>query len=341
VNLQIGRLEGGPSEWDSFVRLQADWTHFHLAGWMPVMQSALGHECIYLTARDDSDGIVGVLPLVRVKSVVFGHFLVSMPFLNYGGPLGDDASVKQLTETAVELADRDSVKLLQLRSRFPLPLSLPVSHHKVTTLLDLPDDADQLWSSFPSKLRTKIRRPEKDGVEMRFGADQVEPFYGVFAHHMRDLGTPTHALRLFESIRDQFADSIIVGCAYYRDRPIACGFGFCWEREFEMTWSCALREFRTLRANMLLYWSFMRETVTRGINLFNFGRSTPQSGTHGFKQQWGSRDEALNWYYHSRSGEQAAPSPDDSAFSWGPRMWQRLPRTVANALGPRIVRYIP
>ena len=338
---RIGRLESSPSEWDSFVRSQGDSTHFHLAGWMRVMQSALGHECIYLAARDDRDGIVGVLPLVRVKSVIFGHFLVSMPFLNYGGPLGDEASVKALTEAAVQLADRDAVKLLQLRSRVPLPIALPVSHQKVTTLLDLPDDADQLWESFPSKLRTKIRRPEKDGVEVRFGTDQIEPFHAVFATHMRDLGTPTHALRLFESIRDQFADSIIVGCAYFRHRPIACGLGFCWGREFEMTWSCALREFRTLRANMLLYWSFMRETVARGINLFNFGRSTPESGTHGFKQQWGSRDQALHWYYHSRSGERAAPSPDDGAYSWGPRIWQRLPRRVANALGPHVVRYIP
>jgi serine/alanine adding enzyme len=339
---RVQRLEGDTGRWDTFVRKQPGWTHFHLAGWKSVMESALGHECLYLMAVEDDGEISGVLPLVRVRSLLFGHFLVSMPFLNYGGPLGDPASVERLTAAAIELADRDSAKLLQLRCRDVVPgLSLPVSHHKITTLLDLPAAEEELWSSFPSKLRTKIRRPEKDGVEMRFGADQVEPFYDVFAPHMRDLGTPTHALRLFESIREQFPDSVMVGCAYHDDRPIACGFGFCWEREFEMAWSCALREFKTLRANMLLYWSFMREAIARGISTFNFGRSTPDSGTHGFKQQWGSRDEPLNWYYHSRSGEKAAPSPDDSAYSWGPRIWRRLPSVVAAALGPRIVRYIP
>ena len=39
--------------------------------------------------------------------------------------------------------------------------------------------------------------------------------------------------------------------------------------------------------------------------------------------------------------EAATPSPDDGAFSWGPRLWRRLPLPVATALGPSIVRYIP
>jgi lipid II:glycine glycyltransferase (peptidoglycan interpeptide bridge formation enzyme) len=218
---------------------------------------------------------------------------------------------------------------------------MPVSHHKLTTILDLPDDPDTLWASFPSKLRTKVRRPEKDGVSMRFGQDQVEPFFGIFSHHMRDLGTPTHSARLFRTIYDLFGDDVLVGCAYFEGRPIACGFGFCWNGEFEMTWSCALREFKTLRANMALYWAFMREAIGRGVRVFNFGRSTPGSGTHEFKLGWGARDEPLHWYYHSRSGLAAAPSPDDGAYSWGPRLWRKLPTPVATAVGPRIVRFIP
>ncbi len=80
----------------------------------------------------------------------------------------------------------------------------------------------------------------------------------------------------------------------------------------------------------------------QGIKVFNFGRCTPEGGTHRFKKQWGSRDEPLYWYQHSRGGAQVAtPSPDDGAFSWGPRIWKKLPLPLATALGPRIVRYIP
>ena len=337
----VDRLDDPGLEWDGFVRSQSGWTHFHLSGWKHVMESALGHECFYLAARGEGGQLTAVLPLVRVRSLLFGHYIVSMPFFNYGGPLGEPGAVRQLVDYAVELADGDSAKLLQFRSRYPLELELPVSHRKLTTLLDLGTDPDTLWESFPSKLRTKVRRPEKDGVRVQFGSAELEPFFRIFSHHMRDLGTPTHSARLFETIGEVFGDDVLVGCAYFDGRPIACGFGVCWNHEFEMTWSCALREFKTLRANMALYWAFMREAIGRGVRVFNFGRSTPGSGTHQFKLGWGARDEPLHWYYHSRSGLAAAPSPDDGAYSWGPRLWRKLPTSLATAIGPRIVRCIP
>lgn len=304
------------------------------------MESALGHECVYLAAFD-ADELVGVLPLVRVKSLLFGHYLVSMPFLNYGGPLGTPAAVDALAEHASGLARESAVKLLQVRNRTPLSIDWPVGLHKVATILDLPADEDVLWKSFPGKVRTDIRRPDKEGVSVSFGPERLDDFHYVFAHHMRDLGTPTHSRELFASILEQFPDSALVGCAYYEGRPVACGFGFIWDDEFEMTWASALREHKRLRANMGLYWAFMQEAIRRGARRFNFGRSTPNSGTHAFKLQWGSVDQPLHWYYRSRSGVQGAPSPQDEAYAWGPRIWRKLPVAVATALGPRVVRYIP
>jgi serine/alanine adding enzyme len=140
-----------------------------------------------------------------------------------------------------------------------------------------------------------------------------------------------------------FPESARFGCAYLGGRPIACGAGFLWNGEFEMTWASALAGHKKLSANMALYWAFMERAIADGAHLFNFGRCTPGGGTHRFKQQWGSRDETLWWYQHTPGTAAAAstPSPDDGAFSWGPRMWKRLPVPVATALGPHIVRYIP
>jgi FemAB-related protein (PEP-CTERM system-associated) len=282
-----------------------------------------------------------VLPLVRVKSVMFGHYLVSMPFLNYGGPLGGDCAITALASHAADLAARDGVRLLELRSRVPLPVSLPVSHRKITVLLDLPSDAALLWKHLDAKVRSQVRRPQKEGVTVRFGPDQVGPFFEVFAQHMRDLGTPTQPRRLFDAIADVFGDDAWFGCAYLDERPVACGCGFRWANEFEMTWASALVEHKRLAPNMLLYWSFMERAIGEGLTLFNFGRCTPDSGTHRFKRQWGSRDEMLWWYGASAQEGAATPSPHDASYSWGPRLWKRLPTPVATALGPHIVRYIP
>lgn len=338
---EVRNFDGAPAEWDAFGARQAGWTHFHRYGWREVMQTALGHETIYLAAR--SDGVLeGILPLVRVRSLLFGHYLVSMPFVNYGGPLGSAEAVRALTTEASRVADASGVKLLELRSARELPVELPVSHRKVTVVLDLPNDADALMKSFPAKLRSQVRRPDKEGVTYAVGSDQVAPFHAVFSRHMRDLGTPNLARGFFEAIARVFPDDAWFGCAWLGGKPIAAGAGFRWGTEFEMTWASALSEFSRTSANMGLYRAFMERAISAGCARFNFGRCTPGSGTHRYKRQWGGQDEPLWWYQHTAGGAPAAtPSPDQGAFSWGPRIWKRLPLPVATALGPRIVRLIP
>jgi len=339
--IRVEKYAGTETAWDAFAATQQGYTHFHLLRWRTVISRVFGHECVYLAARAADGELVGVLPLVRVRSVVFGHYLVSMPFLNYGGPLGSEAGVRALVHEATELARRDDVKLLELRSKVPLPIDLPVSHRKVTMLLDLPDDPGVLLKNFSGKLRSQIRRPQKEGVVVAFGPEQVEPFYSVFSRHMRDLGTPTQSLAFFREIADGFPDDCWFGCAYLRGQPVAAGCGFHFEEEFEMTWASSLRQYNRESPNMLLYWAFMDRAIERGVKVFNFGRCTPRSGTHRFKMQWGSREQPLWWYGLAASAEVTTPSPNDSAFSWGPRLWRRLPTSIATAVGPSIVRYIP
>jgi FemAB-related protein (PEP-CTERM system-associated) len=348
MTIAVERFAGEQAEWDAFVQSVPDHTHCHLWGWKAVVERVLGHECVYLAARavDGGDGgrgrLLGVLPLVRVSSRLFGSYLVSMPFLNSGGPLGDEAAVQALVDHAVALAAKSHIQLLELRSRSPLPVDLPVSHRKITVIRDLtPGEPGKLWDSLRAKLRSQIRRPHREGITVRFGPDQAGPFFAVFSQHMRDLGTPTLPRRLFAALIETFPSDVWFGCAYRGDRPIAGGCGFAWAGEFEMTWAAALNEFSSLAPNMLLYWTFMERAAEHHLTAFNFGRCSPGSGTHRFKQQWGSRDVPL-WWYQRASGERVAtPSPDDRAFSWGPRMWKKLPLPIANILGPRVVRLIP
>lgn len=340
--MTVERFAGPPAAWDELVRRSSGWTPFHLYAWRHVLEQVFGHECLYLATRDRHGALSGILPLVRVKSLVFGHYLVSMPFVNYGGPLGEDAAIHELVAHAVEVAREDGVTLLELRSRRPLPLDLAVSHRKITVVRDLaPGDPDRLWRELPAKVRSQVRRPQKEGVEVRFGPDQVTPFFAVFSRHMRDLGTPTLPLRFFECLAETFPADVWFGCAYLASTPIACGCGFRWGGEFEMTWASARREYSRIAPNMLLYWTFIERAAREGLATFNFGRCTPGGSTHRFKQQWGGSDEPL-WWYQAAAGRRAAtPSPDEGAFALGPRLWRHLPLAFATALGPRIVRYIP
>jgi serine/alanine adding enzyme len=345
------------SEWDDCVR-DAGGTFCHLAGWHHVMAEVMGREPLYLGARDERGRLVGVLPLVSVRSVLFGHYLVSMPYLNYGGPLGPPGARRLLSRAALERARSHEVDLLELRSR-PAPPGGParngapggdvaevpglsVNERKVTVLLRLPDDPEVLWKEgLRSKVRSQVRRPMKEGLEVRFGTEQVGPFYQVFARNMRDLGTPVLPRRLFEALPSVFADAVRFACVYRHGEAVAAGCGFRFGGEFEITWASSLREHSRLAPNMLLYWRMMEKAIEDGAEVFNFGRCSPGGGTHRFKRQWGGEDELLPWVVWSGDGADATPNPDESRYRLATRVWRRLPLPVASALGPHLARRIP
>jgi len=313
----------------------------HLAGWREILSDVLGAECLYWIAADGDGEWQGVLPLVRVRSRIFGHYLISLPFLNDGGPLGSEAARDRLVQHAVAEARHTRADLLELRSRDAAAGDLPVSSRKITVLLPLPADPDVLFKQFPAKLRSQIRRPLKEGLTVRFGAEQREPFYEVFSRTMRDLGTPVLPRAFFDRIATTFPELALFGVVYRGEQPLAAGCGFVWRDEFEMTWAGALRESRPIAANMLLYWSFMQHAIARGIKVFNFGRCTPGGSTHRFKSQWCGKDVPLPWGQWSTQGVRATPSPERPVYRAAAAVWRRLPLAVVNRLGPLVARRLP
>ncbi len=339
--LGVCRFEGDGVAWDAFVAGADESTFCHLAGWRAVMGDVLGHECRYLVAQDATGRWCGVLPLVRVRSALLGHYLVSMPFLNAGGPLGTTAARTLLAEQARADARRHGVDLLELRTREPVPSSLRVAQRKVTVLLPLPSSRQELLAALPATRRRQIRHAAGQGLEARFGADQLDAFYDVFARNMRDLGTPVLPRALFARVATVFPHLVVFGAVYRGALPLAAGCGFAWRDEFELTWVSALREHRASAANMLLYASFMQQMIDRGVRVFNFGRSTPGSGPHHFKRQWGGTDVPLPWQQWSPRNVTATPSPERPVFRLATAVWRRLPLRIANRLGPVLARQIP
>jgi FemAB-related protein (PEP-CTERM system-associated) len=336
----ISPFAGSPDQWNSFVYARPEATGSHLFGWKRVVEDVYQHDCPYMIAQGPG-GMTGVLPLVDVRSLAFGRYLVSMPFLNGGGPIGSRAAVAGLARSAAELARERNSRLLELRATDTLPVDMTYAAEKVGCVLDLPADPEQLWTAFSSKLRSQVRRPQKEGVEMRFGDDQLEPFFTVFARNMRDLGSPTHPRAFFEAARKHLGDAITFGCAYLKGVPVAGGCAVSWRGEVEMTWASALREYNAASPNMLLYWSFIERAIRAGATRFNFGRCTPDSGSHRFKRQWGTVDVPLFWYRSSSRADAAPPRQDAGSLSLASRVWQRMPVPVATAIGARLRGGIP
>jgi FemAB-related protein (PEP-CTERM system-associated) len=327
-------------EWERFVNGRGDEAGYHAWGWQRVFENAFGHRCVYLLARR-GDSVAGVLPLVQIKSRLFGNSLTSLPFLNYGGVMADSPETgAALVERARhEAASRrcDHVELRHVAVQFP---HLPCKRHKVSMRVALAAD---LWERLDRKVRNQIRKAEKSGLVIeRGGLSLVADFYKVFARNMRDLGTPVYSRRLFEEVIRAFPDRSQLHIVRLKGEPVAAGFTYRTSAMVQLPWASSIREFNPLCPNVLLYWDAMQYAHTSGAGLFDMGRSTPNEGTFKFKAQWGGEPVPLHWEYELLT-EREMPnvSPANPKFQLAIALWQKLPLAVTTRVGPMIVRAIP
>jgi FemAB-related protein (PEP-CTERM system-associated) len=332
------------ARWDDFVANQQSSHACHLAGWASVIEQGCGQRPHYLLSESPGGEIDGVLPLARVRSLLFGDFLVSLPYLNYGGPCAPDPAVsKALVDTAVAMARRERVKYLELRLGRDGDFGLRVKSSKVAMCLALPENADTLWRSFTSKLRNKIQRPMRDGMAARMGAeDELDSFYHVFAINMRDLGTPVYSKGFFAAVLREFPGTARI-CTIYRDKaPVASGLVVGFKETLEVPWASSLRSLNASRPNTLLYWNLLKYACDAGYRVFDFGRSTPEGGTFQFKEQWGAKPQPLRWHYWMpNDGPLPELNPSNPKYRLSISVWKRLPVPLTRLIGPSIVRNIP
>jgi FemAB-related protein (PEP-CTERM system-associated) len=308
-----------------------------------VFETALGHRCHYLLASQGS-AVAGVLPLVEVRSRLFGRALSSLPYVNYGGVLSDDVSVRAaLVEEAASLARSRSLSYVVLRHRRRLFPQLPARDHKVTMLLPLARTREEMWASLDRKVRNQIRKAEKSDLTMLSGGlELLDDFYRVFARNMRDLGTPVYGRALFAAILSRFPDDARLHLVRIRGRTVAGALSYRFRDWIEVPSASSLREHRALCPNHLMYWSIIVQAVEGRCRVFDFGRSTPGDGTYHFKQQWGARQEQL-WWEYGLQPRAALPTDDrhSARFEATIKAWKRLPVGLARLIGPRIARYVP
>jgi FemAB-related protein (PEP-CTERM system-associated) len=339
----VVRRDGAYEKAVSYVSAHAAASAYHHPLWLEVIRRSFGHETSYLTA-ERAGRVVGVVPLVFFRSRIFGRFAVSMPFLNYGGILADDAGVrKSLLDGAIAETESKGGAHLELRHTERVFSELPARCHKVAMELRLARDVDTQWQTLDKKIRNQVRKAEKSDLDVQIGGDElVAPFYAVFARNMRDLGTPVYPVRFFREVMAALPDRARVLVVSAHGRPVAASLVHWNGHRVEVPWASALREFNPLCANVFLYWHMVRFAVERGLRVFDFGRSTPGEGTYLFKKQWGAEPRQLVWEYWTAPGREIPDfNPKSARFSRAVQAWQRLPVPVATLVGPFIVRNIP
>jgi len=103
-NIRVAEPAADRSKWQTYVENNPDSTIYHKWVWREIVEDVFKKKTYYLIAENESK-ISGVLPLVYFNSVLFGKFLVSYPYVNYGGILAENEDVQNdLIDYASNLA---------------------------------------------------------------------------------------------------------------------------------------------------------------------------------------------------------------------------------------------
>lgn len=344
IKLEI-LTEDGKEKWDQYVKQHEQGSIYHLTVWNSIINSCFDHKTINVLARKENGDICGVLPLVHMKSKLFGNSMYSLPYFNYGGILSDSPEIKKLLiQYAIEITETANAKYLQLRESEELSASdFSVSTSKVNMILSLPDSTEALGKLIGSKRRSQIKRPIREGVEHKIGGvELLDDFYYVFCKNMRDLGTPVYSKQFFHQIMTALPDNTKLCIVYWQNEAVSGGFLLTYKDKMEIPWASTLKHANKISVNMYLYWQILSYAIEQEFKQFDFGRSSIDAGTYKFKKQWGAEPQQCYWHHWTPPGCDAPNlSPTNSKFDLAIRVWQKLPLSITKLIGPHVVKNLP
>jgi FemAB-related protein (PEP-CTERM system-associated) len=329
----------GASRWDAFVATCPQATFFHRAGWQQIIAEVFRHRTHFLYA-ERGGRIDGVLPLAHVKSLLFGDALVSLPFAVYGGVAANTpGSAAALESEAQALGERLSVRHLELRNVAARHPDWPTQDLYVTFRKEILPDLEANMLAIPRKQRAMVRKGMKHQLKSEIDAT-VDRFFDLYAGNVHRHGTPPLPKRYFEALQREFAkDCNVLVVVDSAGAPVSGVMSFYFRDEVLPYYAGDEVNSRDLAANDFKYWELMRRACERGLKVFDYGRSKQGTGSYSFKKNWGFEPQPLHYEYRLYRGESIPQNnPLNPKYRALIALWRRMPRSIANLVGPHLAK---
>ncbi len=325
--------------WDAFVRNHPQATAFHLSAWGRAIEKTFGHKAYYLAAVRGQD-MLGILPLIHVKSRLFGNSLVSNAFAVYGGPVAVSEDAHAVLDGAAwGLAQKFGIKVLEYRNQARLRPDWPAKTDTYATFKRaLATSSDENLKAIPRKQRAEVRKSLDKNLSVIIDRDASRHF-AVYAESVRNLGTPVFPKALFSNLLEAYGEDADVLTVMHDGKPVSSVLSLYFRDEVLPYYGGGVEAARDLRGNDHMYWMLMEHARQRGCNSFDFGRSKLGTGAYAFKKNWGFEPTPLAYEYRLAEGGTIPDiNPLNPKYKAMVAIWQRLPLPLANIMGPFVSR---
>ncbi|HEV7233301.1 MAG TPA: FemAB family XrtA/PEP-CTERM system-associated protein [Sphingorhabdus sp.] len=327
---------------DTWIMAQQEGSPFHRPKWLKAIEAGTGQAAHCLIAETGGK-IVAILPFHLVHSPLFGRALVSSGFAVGGGILSNSAVATQKLAAAIcELAERWSCATIELRGG-ALPggnwIEKRDAHANFCKALAADDEAELL--AIPRKQRAEVRKGLDNSLKVETGRGQrdLDWHHAIYAESVRNLGTPVFPKLLMGKVLHYFGEEADILTVQHEGRAVASVLSLYHKGAVMPFWGGGVWDARRLRANDVMYYALMNHARRRGCTHFDFGRSKVDSGAYSFKKNWGFEPEPMAYAIHTADGQEPRDvNPNSPKYKAQIALWQKLPLSVANRIGPWIAK---
>jgi FemAB-related protein (PEP-CTERM system-associated) len=340
----LTRNENDEKAWTEYILSSPNSSFSHQIIWKKILKTSYGLKSYYLMAIERNE-VKGVLPLFLGKSLFFGSFLATGLYCSHGGICADGPEAGELLiEKAIQLTREMGVGYLEIKNYNTKYGKLITKDQYCTMILPLDPDPQKIWEPCVHASRRKyVRRAKKRGMKAEIGGlEHFDDYYRVLSRSMRDLGTPVHGRRFFKTVFSEFNDQSKIIIVKNGKEAVAAGNLILFRDTAYAMWAGSNREFQKIYPNELMYWKAIEYSCENGYRYLDFGRSKWNSGTFQFKSRLGAEPVPLFYEYHlNRKKELPDIDPMNPRYRMYINIWRKLPLFLVNAVGSRIIRFVP
>jgi len=305
-------------EWDNFAASSNNGTIFHTRRFLSYHSPNKFKDSSLLFFDDKK--LISVLPAIDIerngKRCIWSH-----PGASYGGFAAKESlSIRQsfdLVQSLIEYSLQNKFERIVLtnppvvyQNRYNnyidfalVKNSFSYLKREVTSVITLNVDEDNVFKLFKPETRTSVRRAEKLGVVVK-KSDDYEEYYSILKSNlaMRHNVQPAHTLDELVKLKKLFPQKIHLFGAYVEKQMIAGVVNFyCNDNVVLVFYISHNPEFQQYRAVNLLFYTIIKDAISRGLKFLDFGLFTvdmePNWGLGKFKESFGARGILRDTFY--------------------------------------------
>lgn len=311
--------------WDRF-SLQSV---FHSRKWVSFVSEVYGGRARYMLAMEGEDYSLVAWCAVAGRQI-------SLPYTYASGFLS--------TSVQIEDALKSALITIGVRVEYRLVEEFDASCPIVASVVSF-NSIDDYWKTLSSKMRNQFRRALNNSDYEFVVEEAVEDFYLVYTENMWRLGTPPHSLSFFQQFKQGIPGSLFF-VVRFRGEPVAVMGGILANDlllhvtpTFFNLWAATREKVKGTYANYYLYWKAFEYLDGLGVRCVDLGTSLVGSGVFDFKQKLLANNYSVRDFCVGGDSPliNYRTAPARRLFS---RLWQRLPLSFVNWLGPYLRKYL-